>query len=68
MHVCYHKINADCPSLGNTEEHPVQILSVNVGTLLVNGSLTYFVANLVRALSQYSAGSKSVLITSCHTV
>ena len=53
MHVCYQKISADCPSLGNTEKDPVQILSVNVGTLLVNGSLTFFIGSLFRALSHY---------------
>lgn len=64
MHVCYQKINADCPSLANTEEDPVQVLSVNVGTLLVNGSLTFFVGSLTRALSQCCTSIKSALITS----
>ncbi|XP_057301627.1 intermembrane lipid transfer protein VPS13D-like isoform X2 [Hydractinia symbiolongicarpus] len=52
IHICYQKINADCPSLGNAECFPVQILVVHFNTLYINGNLETLVelSNVLRQL------------------
>lgn len=46
IHICYQKINADCPSLGNAECFPVQILVVHFNTLYINGKYVYLNDNV----------------------